>query len=482
MAASVFLAPNPILQFFNNAGQPNAGGSILTQVGGVNYPTYQDSGGTTPLPNPIPLNSRGEISNTSGISCQLFLVAGVTYVFTQYDAKGNQINQASYVGNNSLLTGVFVNVLTYGADPTGVRDSTANFSAAAAVVGANGNVYVPAGTYLLSGNPSPSVTWLIDSGASFTGAGSLCVPANAPNGGRTFKYGNGGVHAHGTKLGAQSAWLEALRTPTESISDLIVLSSIGQIGIIGGSQTTDSQQVGSQGCIGLVGYSNNNNTGAIQTSYAGYLESRRQVGAGITQGLEIDIVNLGDTGFVYPGNMYPGNNMSNALWLASGGGVAGAQGASLALGIVANGNNFDKGIAIQTGAVQVYSGEAVAIALGYQNGIVWYDSGTNKVARIRSDATAASIGIVFSNDAMNLQTMTGTTMFTFQDTGVLNINTLTGGYWFYGVQVVGARIGGWGTSSGGARGPITGAATLPQVAAALSQLLTDLATHGLIGT
>lgn len=98
MSVSVSPAPSPILQFFNNSGQPNAGGKILTQVGGVNYPTYQDSAGATPLPNPIPLNSRGEISNSSGQSCQLFLAAGVIYTFTQYDASNNQINQAQYVG------------------------------------------------------------------------------------------------------------------------------------------------------------------------------------------------------------------------------------------------------------------------------------------------------------------------------------------------------------------------------------------------
>lgn len=97
MTVAVNLSPPPILQFLNNAGQPNAGGSILTQVGGVNYPTYQDSAGNTPLPNPIPLNSRGEISNSSGISTQLFLADGVTYTFTQFDSQGNQINQATFV-------------------------------------------------------------------------------------------------------------------------------------------------------------------------------------------------------------------------------------------------------------------------------------------------------------------------------------------------------------------------------------------------
>lgn len=91
MAANVASAPIAVLQFLNNAGQPNVGGSLLTQVGGVNYPTYQDAAGDTPLPNPIPLNSRGEISNSSGISSQLFLALGVTYTFTLYDANGNLI-------------------------------------------------------------------------------------------------------------------------------------------------------------------------------------------------------------------------------------------------------------------------------------------------------------------------------------------------------------------------------------------------------
>ena len=176
---AVLLSPSPILQFFNNSGQPNAGGSLLTQVGGVNYPTYQDSAGTIPLPNPIPLNSRGEVSNSSGTSVQLFLTAGVTYTFTLYDANNNQLNQSTYVvplgsftpssnsifANQNVSTQIVLNditdknlgssyigydqggtgavartvqsklqetvsVLDFGADPTGVNDSTAAFQAA----------------------------------------------------------------------------------------------------------------------------------------------------------------------------------------------------------------------------------------------------------------------------------------------------------------------------------------------------------------
>lgn len=89
---SVSLSPPPTLQFFNNQGQMNAGGSVLTQVGGINAATYQDSAGATALPNPIPLNSRGEISNAAGATCQLFLTAGSIYTFTVYDAAGNQLD------------------------------------------------------------------------------------------------------------------------------------------------------------------------------------------------------------------------------------------------------------------------------------------------------------------------------------------------------------------------------------------------------
>lgn len=104
MTTSVAFSPAPILQFFDNAGRPNAGGSILTQVGGVNYPTYSDSAGTTPLPNPIPLNSRGEVSTAAGASSQLFLDTSATYTFTLYDKNGNVLNQATRVGNTGFAS------------------------------------------------------------------------------------------------------------------------------------------------------------------------------------------------------------------------------------------------------------------------------------------------------------------------------------------------------------------------------------------
>lgn len=59
------LMPVPKQQILSNAGVPLMGGKIYTYAAGTNNPkaTYTDSAGTTPQPNPIPLNLRGEPDN-----------------------------------------------------------------------------------------------------------------------------------------------------------------------------------------------------------------------------------------------------------------------------------------------------------------------------------------------------------------------------------------------------------------------------------
>lgn len=178
---AVAACPTPIQQFLNNAGQFNVGGSILTQVGGVNAPTYQDIGGSIPLPNPIPLNSRGEVSDISGHSQQLFLPINTVYVFTIFDANGNQIDQASYVNATQVsaatigaaiypvlpsegisvvnITSPYGNPIRYGGTggPAGSVPSVDDSVAWAAAV-ATGYVNLP-----------PGWAFKVLSGASYTG-------------------------------------------------------------------------------------------------------------------------------------------------------------------------------------------------------------------------------------------------------------------------------------------------------------------------
>lgn len=183
--------PPIILQFTLNNGQLAAGGYIAPTVGGVPTAVYQDSGLTTPLPltaipnqsaTGVPLNSRGEISNASGASCQLFLTPNTVYTLTLYDATGNQIWIATYVNGVQLTAAQIAalstsggvlssllqttaesaasvtptnysyapgNVLRYGADPTGVALSdTALASAVAQASQSSGaEVFIPGGLY-----------------------------------------------------------------------------------------------------------------------------------------------------------------------------------------------------------------------------------------------------------------------------------------------------------------------------------------------
>lgn len=113
---AVVICPQVVQQFFNNEGAFNAGGALLTQVGGVNFATYSDSGGAVPLPNPIPLNSRGEVSTAVGASSQLFVVPNTVYQFTLFDANGNQLWSEPYI-NGVILTTVDSKLIVYDALP-----------------------------------------------------------------------------------------------------------------------------------------------------------------------------------------------------------------------------------------------------------------------------------------------------------------------------------------------------------------------------
>lgn len=184
-----FAVINPFFQFFDNVGEPLDGGTVETYESGTSTPkvTYQDATLTTPNSTTIDLDSAGR--------CSMFVGDGETFKYILKDASGvtldTQDGVKSPIGTQAgiadllnpqttaeLAEGITpsnrlyaeVNVLRYGADPTGATDSTAAFQAAIDVAQAYGafgsgslipisgttplfsgaEVYAPRGKYLIT--------------------------------------------------------------------------------------------------------------------------------------------------------------------------------------------------------------------------------------------------------------------------------------------------------------------------------------------
>ena len=178
-------------QFFNNDGVPLAGGFVYTYAAGTTTPqtTYTTSIGNIANANPIVLDAAGRTAN------EVWLTEGIVYKFVLRDSTGgligtydnltgindisNQNSLAIDLANTTdiakgdalvgfrqansagLYTGAvartvhsklteIISVLDFGADPTGVADSTAAIQACLTAAGANATIRFPAGTYLLS--------------------------------------------------------------------------------------------------------------------------------------------------------------------------------------------------------------------------------------------------------------------------------------------------------------------------------------------
>lgn len=130
------LSPNPIFRSWDNLGFPLVGGKLNTYAAGTTNPqaTYTDSTQTTPNTNPVILNFRGE--------AQVWLDPTLTYKFVLTDAFNNLIWTVDNIQGPLLIIYPIVpaetnasviptnynyppgNVLRYGADPSGVTDST----------------------------------------------------------------------------------------------------------------------------------------------------------------------------------------------------------------------------------------------------------------------------------------------------------------------------------------------------------------------
>lgn len=169
MAVNLSPVGGAAAQFFDNNGVILSGGKLFTYAAGTttNQATYTSSFGSTAHTNPIILDSAGRVPGG-----EIWLTEGVTYKFVLKNSTDVLIGTYDNVygissltlpissssitylpaGGGAVATTVqdklrqWVSVIDFGADPTGLTESTTAFTNALAT---SRFVYIPSGTYLV---------------------------------------------------------------------------------------------------------------------------------------------------------------------------------------------------------------------------------------------------------------------------------------------------------------------------------------------
>jgi hypothetical protein len=164
------LTPSPKMQFFDANGNPLVGGKLYTYAAGTTTPlaTYTDSTGGTPNTNPVILDSRGEASVWLGSSLYYMELKTSTdvLVWTSDNIGAVATLAALAVSGGSALVGFIqfgsgavastiqqkcretVSVNDFGADATGISDSTT--AIVNAISSGGKNIVFQPGTYLVN--------------------------------------------------------------------------------------------------------------------------------------------------------------------------------------------------------------------------------------------------------------------------------------------------------------------------------------------
>ncbi len=452
--STIAVSQPPILPFLNNAGQPNAGGHLLTQVGGVNYPTYQDPLGQTPLPNPIPLNSRGEVSNSSGVSCQLFLASGVTYTFTLFDSQGNQIWTAnnvqaiSTVATGNMVDARWVAGSSYtnpsGSTPgTFIPGTTTTFTLPAAPISlanvwaffdalyqADDQISSLADTTLVFAEPVPVGTEEVSIKLGTTYSIAEVLPAsvfNALNAGAVNQastteffvssgalvqrfndrvFSGGATVNDGASPNVVQDWLTQFQTQTGALGFGVVeysqtaaltnQNTNALIGLTVASQTLNANQV--RDFWGIGGYALNN-SGSYKTNAWGLYGEAHQLTstAGACYGAEVDVRTAIQLNAIDP--YTPNTQQTVGLQVASGAGFTSAQfDNSAGINIQNNGAKFNIGINIGADAITNDTGSrgsGIAMAMAYGHALQWYGGPGITTSRIECFGVTEANSMLF---------------------------------------------------------------------------------------
>lgn len=299
-----------------------------------------------------------------------------------------------------------VSVLDFGADPTGVADSTAAFLASA---NASAQVEVPPGTYQIASpfSPSAAMLWLIDNGVTFSGTN------NIPAADSQIKFG---AYSNTWVNGVGGGVFEYL----ESQSAFNVRGHLSGIGEFIAGRSSTSPGTAGVGSINYASFNYNDNTLGARGTWDFYGTHIRAAGAmGPTHGIELDVLNTGALVQWSPNAVFPAG-LTNCLWLAAGGEFAATAGAvnpaTCAIGIIQNDSSnratFDKGIIFQNTALNGATGAAgtacaIAFATGHE--IQWFNNNGAQSAFIYAFpgvTNPQSTGIVFA--AAGMEFLAGT--------------------------------------------------------------------------
>lgn len=161
------LLPVPIFRAFDSAGDPLAGGLLYTYYANTTSPasTWVDDLRVTANTNPVVLDSTG--------TATVRLDSTLAYKLVLKDSGGATQWTVDYYRTNN---GNQVDVLQYGADNTGVADSSTAFVNAAA---ASNSVFIPPGTYLLTAGVLAFTTPVFLRGASRGSVTLRCTSGTA---------------------------------------------------------------------------------------------------------------------------------------------------------------------------------------------------------------------------------------------------------------------------------------------------------------
>lgn len=375
------LMPTGRQRYFTNGGAVASKHKLYTYAAGTNTPkaTFTDAAGTIPHANPIELDLKGEalIYWSGAYKVDLKAPDGTQitgYPVDNYLSFDSAINNAVTTADQALRAALLA---TSGSAMIGYLDSS------------------PGST------PQSLQSRLRKQPDHATGFWPDAAPAGVIQRLYDRVFIGGATECDGTLANVGKDWMETERAFTTRNSQFACTSTIGQAAILGSSRTSDSLNVGSEGCIGILGFAVNNNATQIQSAYAGYFEARKKPGGGRTHGIEIDIVNQGAGVVTDPYGLFGPQGLTNALWVASGGGVAGANPASVGIAIVNNGQTFFKGIVFQGNAIEGTDGvTGVGTAMAFAKGhvISWFNSSGAQTSYMYSAATTTSGACIILDD------------------------------------------------------------------------------------